>query len=589
MTDNTKRCMSCMQLIDSENTICPNCGYNTLSVQHSPYLPKGTLLMGRYTVGKVIAVSKDKASYMCFDSENNKVLKIHEFLPQALIIREPDEESVTVRVAHEKLYYDLMNSFQRLWSKLLQIDLPAFDRVYDVFFLNNTVYAVCEYTDCITLKEYFATREKLLSYSKATITFKPVMNVLSAFHRLGIIHGDLSPTSVFVGTDGKIRLSALNIPEAHGLISEVSESPVIGYAPIERCKEPFSLSPATDIYSLMALMYTTFTGFVPPPAAARLSEDTLMLPAVIEKSMSPDAVKVFFEAMAVNPAERIDSIDKLIISLLSSRKTEAAAEYEEIPKSPQSKQETEAAKKEEKRENTESSRTSVIFLKSFITAAVVIVIVFVTLYSTMLYDYMKIPALDSVLSSFSFLPINIDKNETTEPEPIYDVTDDITEETKTAVVADFKTLRYQDIKQNAVFNNSFNIVYEFQYSDEYEKNQVISQSIPFGQSVPVGTTITIVISKGVESKVLKDVIGMNFEDAKAVLEDDGFIVKKKLLENDGAQTPDEVFIMSLVAGLEFEKGTEITLSVWDEVKITEAETKENSKVDKDKDSNSKSE
>ena len=87
MNENAKLCMSCMNFIDSESTICPHCGYNTLSVQHSPYLPKGTLLMGRYTAGKVISIASDKATYIGFDSEEDRVIKIHEFLPQNLIMR----------------------------------------------------------------------------------------------------------------------------------------------------------------------------------------------------------------------------------------------------------------------------------------------------------------------------------------------------------------------------------------------------------------------------------------------------------------------------------------------------------------------
>lgn len=576
MSDNTKLCMSCMKFIDTEDTICPHCGYNTLSVQHSPYLPKGTLLMGRYTAGKVISISADKATYIGFDSEEERTVKIHEFLPQNLIIREPDETAVTVRVKHEKLYYDCMNSFEALWSKLMNVDAPAFDKVYDVFFSGNTVYAVCEYTDAITLKEYFDSREKLLTWQKACAAFRPVMNVLSQLHRMDIVHGDLSPVSILVGADGKLRISSLNIPEAHGLTEEIEQQPFVGYAPVERCKDQSLLSPATDIYSLMALMYTAVTGFVPPPSTARLGGDTLMLPATVEKAMSPDAVEIFFDAMEVYPSKRTDSIDKLIIALSSS--AQAPQENAEAQSSPAKEEardrrvnkDTKVVHTEkEKAKKEDTSSTSVIFLKSFITAVIVIIIVFVTMYSTVLYDYMEIPALDNALSAFSFLPINIE-NEEDEPTAAV-ITTESTTAPADVVVADFTSLRYQDIKQNAVFAKNFDIVYEFEYSDDYEENAVISQSIPFGEAVKAGTTITIVISKGVEPVILKDVIGMDYADAKAVLEDDGFVVKKKKLKNDGLQTPDQVFIMSHVAGLEFEKGTEITLSVWGKVKKEESE------------------
>lgn len=561
-----------MHFIDAEETICPDCGYNTLSVQHSPYLPKGTLLMGRYTAGKVISISADKATYMGFDSERQCAVKIHEFLPQSLIIREPDETAVTVRVKHEKLYYDCMNSFEALWSRLSGIDAPAFDKVYDVFFSNNTVYSVCEYTDAITLKEYFDSREKLLSWQKACAAFRPVMNVLSQLHSMNIVHGDLSPVSVLVGADGKLRISSLNIPEAHGIYEEICQQPFMGYAPVERCKDQSLLSPATDIYSLTALMYTAVTGFVPPPSTARLGGDTLMFPASVESTMSAEALEAFFSAMEIYPSKRTDSIEKLMLSFFSSAHAPEAVQTQENDQNEKGRKvnkEEKAVKNEKEKAKAESSSTSVIFLKSFVTAVVVIVLVFVTMYATVLYDYMEIPALDNALSAFSFLPLNID-NEEAEETTVPAITQESTTVAEDVVVADFTSLRYQDIKQNAVFRKNFDIVYEFEYSDDFEENAVISQSIPFGETVKAGTTVTLVISKGVEPVILKDVIGMDYADAKAVLEDDGFVVKKKKLKNDGLQTPDQVFIMSLVAGLEFEKGTEVTLSVWGKVKTEES-------------------
>ena len=50
----------------------------------------------------------------------------------------------------------------------------------------------------------------------------------------------------------------------------------------------------------------------------------------------------------------------------------------------------------------------------------------------------------------------------------------------------------------------------------------------------------------------------------------GFDVKKVLLENDGTHEVGIVYTMSLVAGLQFEKGTSVTLSVWDATGLVNA-------------------
>ena len=52
------------------------------------------------------------------------------------------------------------------------------------------------------------------------------------------------------------------------------------------------------------------------------------------------------------------------------------------------------------------------------------------------------------------------------------------------------------------------------------------------------------------------------EEGETVLEADGFRVKKSVKTNDGTHTAGEVCRMSQVAQLKYEKGSEITLTVW---------------------------
>lgn len=558
-----------MKPISENAVICPHCAYDTLSVQHSPYLPKETILLGRYIVGKVISVTSDKATYIGLDKTLDRTVKIHEFLPQKLVVRKPDEENIIIKVKHEKLYYECMGSFETLWKKIAGLkNMAGIDEVYEVFFLNNTVYAVCEYEQCVTLRDYFASRQALLGWNKTCAAFKPVLYALSALHRQGIVHGNISPSTVSVGSDGKIRISSVSISQSYGETEQLTISPVDGYAPIERYKDQAVISPCSDIYSIMALMYTTATGIVPPAANARVKSDELVLPPQIERTMPEDAVRAFYSAMQVFPSARMKTLQELISAVSSNtnenvkkQHTVYAQTSPTVIKNNES-QNTALQKPSEpqKNESDNESSTSAIVAKSFVTAIVVIVLIFVTLYSTLLYNYMRIEPLDKALSAISFLPMNINTVEPTTQEP--HTTGELITAVETVAVADFTKLRYQDIKQNSVFNKNFDLVYEFEYSDDYEKNDVISQSIPFGETVNVGTTITLVISKGLPSVVLKDVIGMDYDDAYAVLTDDGFVVEKAVLDNDGAQTPNEVFTMSLVAGLEFEKGTQVTLSVW---------------------------
>ncbi|MCM1545273.1 MAG: PASTA domain-containing protein, partial [Ruminococcus sp.] len=130
-------------------------------------------------------------------------------------------------------------------------------------------------------------------------------------------------------------------------------------------------------------------------------------------------------------------------------------------------------------------------------------------------------------------------------------------------MADFSGLTQQEIKLNAVYNRDFAIEYVYETSDTVEKDGVIRQSIAKGEAVNKGTAVTLTISSGKAKVILRDVIGQNYDVAYIMLTNDGFIVNKKMTDNDGSQQSNTVCTMSLVAGLEFEKGTQITLTVWE--------------------------
>ncbi len=60
-----------------------------------------------------------------------------------------------------------------------------------------------------------------------------------------------------------------------------------------------------------------------------------------------------------------------------------------------------------------------------------------------------------------------------------------------------------------------------EYSDDYEKGQIISQDPAAGSSVEKNTTVKVVVSKGAKALEMPDVIGKTESDAKTVVEDMG--------------------------------------------------------------------
>lgn len=620
MTENKKYCMGCMKEIGEDVTVCPHCSYNALSSQNPPFLAKGSMISGKYLVGKVESFATDSITYIGLDTETQTTVNIIEFYPEKIVSRGMNVTEVSIKIGCEEIFRSTLQSFIDLWTDLKEVTgFPCLPQVSDILLFNSTAYAVCSYKDCITLESYFKDKPPLAP-KKAFAAFKGILTALRKLHNIGIVHGDISPKSVCVGADGKIHLNRFAIKQCHSATSELRARPVSGFAPTELYGNEPDPTPCSDIYSFTALLYYAITGTVPTDSVKRAVKDDMVLPSQVAENLSKNEVSGIIRGLAVMPENRIPDAGSLMALLYAPKAGGHKPQNVRTPKAPTKKTSAPEKKPKEKKlpaislpkpEKKEkpvkepkapkapkakaSSNTSMVPLMVGTFSAVIAVcfIIFSILYTTVLYKNYDIPFMNSVFSSFSFLPMNKDTEDV-------DVNVDDVTTTKAPVdyersyvtVPDFKVHTYDSVKTNEVFNRNFTIKYKFQASKEYEKNTIISQSLTPGESVLSGSQITLVISEGVTQIELVDVIGMPYQAAKEKLEQAGFKVKQDLRKNDGKQTAGEVFLMSKVAGLEFDEGTEIILTVWDKIeetttKETTTEKKESTTKKKDKESSTK--
>lgn len=92
-----KLCMGCMEQMEDQLTICPHCGYDeTSAVQEAYYLIPGTVIGGKYIVGKALKYGGYTVKYIGMDAENNRKVMIAEYLPNEFSTRSEGEEQVTI-------------------------------------------------------------------------------------------------------------------------------------------------------------------------------------------------------------------------------------------------------------------------------------------------------------------------------------------------------------------------------------------------------------------------------------------------------------------------------------------------------------
>lgn len=569
-------CMHCMQPIDPAHPRCPHCGYDNAQVQHAPYLPKGAVLAGRYLVGKVISLAADSAVYVGQDLQTMQTVHIREYLPEKLLTRAEGECEVQVRMNCELVYQNGMGAFSALWQTLQKnATHAALPQVYAVLFLNATVYAVTAALDCISLAEYMRQPDHVLSWHDCCVAFKPVFRALAALHAQGILHLAISSSCVYVGADGRLHLGGFTIPQTKTDLAAFHTAPAPHFAPIEQQNGTLSPDPVSDVYAIMAVFFLCLTGTVPPNAPDRLLSDDLALPVDVARTLPPDAIDTLYAALQLYPQRRLPTMDALLQRLYPQEYMPAPVEpgtdvsveddYELAPEDEDLLFDLDGEPSQKKEPSA-----GLLGLEAFLAILVIGTMLFCTLYSTFLYQRMEIPLLDSILAPLTFLPLNSD-DETTVPSTRPTAETDENEPTKEMVtVPNCLSLTYSDLTTNLTLSRNFDFRIEFESSETVRKNAVISQNLTANTTVPKGTTLIVTVSSGMPMVELRDVVGYNYIDAYEMLTKDGFKVEKIMLKNDGTHEMGTVYTMSLVAGLSFEKGTSVSLSVWDSTGLVDA-------------------
>lgn len=99
--------------------------------------------------------------------------------------------------------------------------------------------------------------------------------------------------------------------------------------------------------------------------------------------------------------------------------------------------------------------------------------------------------------------------------------------------------------------------------DDSEENTILAQNPIAGSSITEGDTLYLSISngKGAEENLVPNVLGMNFDDAKKMLEEKGLIVKDAVYVASEETEKDRVLSQSIEANQTFENGDTIEFNV----------------------------
>ncbi|MBR6532013.1 MAG: PASTA domain-containing protein [Clostridia bacterium] len=545
--------MSCMKEIGDLKQ-CPHCGFHADSPQIAPYLPIRTVLGNRYLVGKLLEYNGDGATYMGLDLSTRTSVNIREFFPEGLAVRDSKTLAVSAPDEHATLFNECLHSFVEMWRKLMRLSgLSALIKVQDVLEGNGTCYAVTENVDGLSLREYLLRNNAgYISWEKARPLLMPVLSTLGTLHSSGIIHRGISPSTLIVATDGKIRITGFSISQVRSARSELKTQLYNGYAAFEQYGFDGRQGSWTDIYGFGAVLYRTLIGTDPIDATERVTNDRLMVPGKFAEQLPAYVINGLVNALQILPEDRTRSVEELRAELSASPSAAAGAspEFEHTAKQP--KYQTMAQRIEteeddytaEKREAAQKRHHHSSIIIAVASVIIVLAVAFLVLWQTGVIDLggtTTTAAQEEMIS-----------------------------------VPNFVGKAYTDILDDPYYSRNFKFEKSEVYSSTIEEGVVISQSAGVDSQIAKNSVIKLTVSKGKEIVTFptSGINGTKYEDAANLLKKMGFTVYKTEKLNNENQVAGNVSGFSLEAGGQYEKGTVVYLFVWGEPETTTTTTTE---------------
>ena len=290
--------------------------------QHAHALRPGVILADRFRlVRSVRGTSPFALSYQAEDLTTGDSVVVKEFFPRSLVSRATD--GVSVRAHSPECERDFLRALHRYaleGAVLAESTHPNLVRVRAVVDANSTVYLVMNRHETQPLADYLRAAGGRVASAEAGRIIQHLLSALQVLHTESIIHRDLSPRSVHVGTGGSAIL--LEFSARRHLPMHATDL-ASGFAAFEQYGMR-DIGPWTDVYAVSALLYYLLTGSVPPSALDRAAGEAIVSPLASIPGVAPGLARLALKGMALLPQQRPHAVSELR-RLLDNALAEAAA------------------------------------------------------------------------------------------------------------------------------------------------------------------------------------------------------------------------------------------------------------------------
>ncbi|MBE5954093.1 MAG: PASTA domain-containing protein [Lachnospiraceae bacterium] len=507
-----KLCMGCMKHYKEQYDICPYCGYvDGTGPKEAYHLSPGTILQGKYIVGKVIGYGGFGVTYIGYNAVLEQKIAIKEYLPGEFATRNGDTADVTIFSGErEEQFAQGVVKFVDEAKRLAKFKhTPGIVSVYDSFQENKTAYITMECLEGETLATKLD-REGKLPLDEAFNLMMPVIGALKEVHKVGILHRDISPDNIFITNEHDVKLldfgAARYATTTHSKSLSVIVKP--GYAPQEQYRSRGDQGTWTDVYACAATLYKMITGVTPEDSMERGIKDTLVSPSKLGIKIPKNKENAIMNALNLRIEDRTPTADAFEKDL--STEDEVKLNKIKIKKMDVGKWP--------------------LWLKIITGTVATALVTLATLLITGIISFGDLNIFDrgKLEAGTVYVPNVVNFN---------------------LIEAEKKTKEAELVVQ----------IVDKMNSDVIPMDLVLSQNIRDGEVVQVGTVLEITVSAGGELVYLPDLVGMTQDEAIATLKKLG--LKYQLKEESSEIASGHIVKQDITEGTAIEKGNIIVITV----------------------------
>ncbi|BAC18880.1 PASTA domain protein [Corynebacterium efficiens YS-314] len=263
----------------------------------------GDVLEDRYRIETPIARGGMSTVYRCIDLR----------LGRSVAVKVMDAAYVNDPVFRQR--------FRREARSMAQLSHPNLVNVFDFSSSGDHAFIVMELITGGTLRELLAERGPMPPHAAIGV-MRGVLTGLTAAHRAGMVHRDIKPDNVLITRDHRVKLSDFGLVRAASA-GQSRDDKIVGtvaYLSPEQV-EGTEIGPASDVYSAGIVLFELLTGTTPFDGADDMDHAYARLTEVVPAPSSLiDGIPSLVDALvatatALNPEDRFSDASEFLTAM----------------------------------------------------------------------------------------------------------------------------------------------------------------------------------------------------------------------------------------------------------------------------------